>query len=139
MSRDWTQAELKAASVAMKAAGHMSYEEVCAELNAIEKINKLAPMQEKSHWPCPRCGCWEMDRVMVRNALSRRIHIFICSDCGGAEALEDFLGEQIPLASWHIAQFEDWPLDDEAEYMKWRANHREPREVEQEGGENVPR
>ena len=32
MSRDWTLAELQAASQAMKAAGHMSYEEFCEEL-----------------------------------------------------------------------------------------------------------
>lgn len=30
MSRDWTPAELAAASDAMKAAGHMSYEEFCS-------------------------------------------------------------------------------------------------------------
>ena len=34
MSRDWTKEEIQAASKAMKAAGHMSYEEVCAELDA---------------------------------------------------------------------------------------------------------
>ena len=38
MSRDWTPEEIQAASDAMKAAGHMSYEEVCAELDATEKI-----------------------------------------------------------------------------------------------------
>lgn len=32
MSKDWTPAELQAASAAMKAAGHMSYEEFCDEL-----------------------------------------------------------------------------------------------------------
>lgn len=32
MSRDWTPEELQAASDAMKKAGHMSYEEFCAEL-----------------------------------------------------------------------------------------------------------
>lgn len=30
MSRDWTPEELQAASAAMKAQGHMSYEEFCA-------------------------------------------------------------------------------------------------------------
>lgn len=33
MSRDWTPEELQAASAAMKAAGHMSYEEFCEELD----------------------------------------------------------------------------------------------------------
>ena len=32
MSKDWTPAELQAASEAMKAAGHMGYEEFCEEL-----------------------------------------------------------------------------------------------------------
>ena len=32
MSKDWTDKELQAASAAMKAAGHMSYEEFCEEL-----------------------------------------------------------------------------------------------------------
>lgn len=34
MSRDWTPSELQAASEAMKAAGHMSYEEFCAQFDA---------------------------------------------------------------------------------------------------------
>lgn len=33
MSKDWTPDELAAASAAMKAEGHMSYEEFCAELD----------------------------------------------------------------------------------------------------------
>lgn len=33
MSKDWTPEELAAASKAMKAAGNMSYEEFCEELN----------------------------------------------------------------------------------------------------------
>lgn len=32
MSKDWTPEELARASEAMKAAGQMSYEEVCAEI-----------------------------------------------------------------------------------------------------------
>ena len=32
MSKDWTPAELQAASEAMKAAGHMGYEDFCEEL-----------------------------------------------------------------------------------------------------------
>ena len=35
MSHDWTPAELQAASSAMKASGHMSYEEFCAELDNV--------------------------------------------------------------------------------------------------------
>ena len=36
MSRDWTPDELRAASDAMKAAGHMSYEEFCESINKAE-------------------------------------------------------------------------------------------------------
>lgn len=36
MSRDWTPEELQAASQAMKAAGHMGYEEFCEELESVK-------------------------------------------------------------------------------------------------------
>lgn len=35
MSRDWTPQELTAASEAMKASGHMSYDEFCEALSAV--------------------------------------------------------------------------------------------------------
>lgn len=44
MSRDWTPDELTTASTAMKAAGQMSYEEFCAELEkqiAESQVNSL--------------------------------------------------------------------------------------------------
>lgn len=37
MSKDWTAEELQVASSAMKAAGHMSYEEFCKELERQDK------------------------------------------------------------------------------------------------------
>jgi len=40
MSRDWTQEELQTASAAMKAAGHMNYEEFCEELRRQEEQTK---------------------------------------------------------------------------------------------------
>ena len=43
MSRDWTPTELAAASVAMKAEGHMSYEEFCEELEQTGAL-KTAPV-----------------------------------------------------------------------------------------------
>ena len=115
MSRDWTPEEIQAASEAMKAAGHMSYEEVCAELDATEKIGRFAPLQRKYNWPCPRCGQWTMDRDPVRNALSRRAQIYICDQCGTEEAFEDFYGKVTPLASWDIARKEEWPIGNQAE------------------------
>jgi len=115
MSRDWTPEEIRLASEAMKAAGEMSYEEVVAELNAHEKINRFAPLQGKYNWPCPRCGHCAMDRETVRNALSRRAKIYICSSCGMEEAMEDFFGTWAPLASWDIARKEEWPLGNDTE------------------------
>jgi hypothetical protein len=43
MSRDWTPEELQAVSAAMKAAGEMSYEEFCAELERQVKEAEQKP------------------------------------------------------------------------------------------------
>ena len=48
MSRNWTQEELRAASRAMKAAGHMSYEEFCVEM---ERQMKLSNAEEPQTAP----------------------------------------------------------------------------------------
>lgn len=113
MSRDWTPEEIQAASEAMKAAGEMSYEEMCAELEAIEKIRRFAPLQRKYNWPCPRCGRWTMNSDPIRNALSRREKIYICDSCGTEEAMEDYFGKVSPLARWDIVRKEEWPLKNE--------------------------
>lgn len=42
MSRDWTPEELQAASAAMKAAGHMGYEEFCEEIRRQTPITKVS-------------------------------------------------------------------------------------------------
>ena len=110
MSRDWTPDEIQAASKAMKAAGYMSYEEVCAEIDATEKIQRFAPLQKKYNWPCPRCGQWAMTSDPARNALSRRAEIYVCDQCGIEEAMEDFTGKVTPLSSWDIAKQAEWPL-----------------------------
>ena len=40
---------------------------------------------------CPRCNERELIRPLVRNALSRKDNkTYICSECGVAEALEDW-------------------------------------------------
>ena len=36
--------------------------------------------------PCPRCGQHHMKKDMAENALSRYTDIYICSDCGRADA-----------------------------------------------------
>lgn len=43
MSRNWTPEELQRASQAMKAAGHLSYEEFCAELERIGRNASVGP------------------------------------------------------------------------------------------------
>lgn len=47
MSKDWTPEQLRAASAAMKASGHMSYEEFCAKLASGEICAKS--QIEKQH------------------------------------------------------------------------------------------
>lgn len=41
MSRSWSEQELQAASSAMNAAGHMSYEEFCEELKRQQVSDKI--------------------------------------------------------------------------------------------------
>ena len=110
MSRDWTLEELQAASAAMKYVGELSYEEFAAELTAKEKIERFAKRQLEYQFPCHRCGRWAMDADPRRNALSRRVDVYICDLCGSIEAMEDFLGTQLRLASWDIAQKDNWPF-----------------------------
>lgn len=71
---------------------------------AKEIIESLLPLQddfEKGAIPCPRCGRYTMDYPAVKNALSRRANIYICSDCGMEEAMLDAAGmEPLPLNKW---------------------------------------
>ena len=110
MSKDWTPEERQAASDAMERAGHMSYEEFTAEVAAMDKIVRFSRRQRDLRFPCPRCGRWAMDADPVRNALSRRVDVYVCDACGLHEALEDAVGEIKPLTSWDIAKRENWPL-----------------------------
>ena len=63
MSKDWTPAELQAASEAMKAAGHLSYEEFCEALTAngdlrrkIAFANPLSPFENVDAYPKEKGG-----------------------------------------------------------------------------------
>ena len=111
MSKDWTPEELKAASEAMKRAGFMGYEESTKELEAAEKIMRFSKVQREYNFPCPRCGLWAMDKDPIRNALSRRVNVYICNFCGTAEAMEDFFGDEKKLSEWEIALHDEWPLN----------------------------
>lgn len=55
------------------------------------------------HTLCPRCGLDKMKGKMNCNALSRHVRdMFICDDCGTAEALLDFMKNPLPIAEWAI-------------------------------------
>ena len=59
------------------------------------------------HLLCPRCGRNTMDKNLYRNALSRRADVFICSDCGAAEAMADYFNTVDDVRNWSIAVFAD--------------------------------
>ncbi len=71
-------------------------------------IESLKPMQEKTIdeiFPCPRCGHNRMDKDPIRNALSRRVDVYICTTCGREEALLDLLKKKpLPLNKWAIVK-----------------------------------
>ncbi len=57
--------------------------------------------------PCPRCGDI-MRPTLLRNALSRRADIYVCSLCGMREALEDVCKAnnpdfvKLPIEDWNF-------------------------------------
>jgi len=74
---------------------------------ARELIESLKAMQENPEggyvFPCPRCGHHRMEKASVRNALSRRADVYICSECGTDEAMRDMTGQDpMPLDQWAI-------------------------------------
>lgn len=55
------------------------------------------------HTLCPRCGLDKMKSKLNLNALSRHMEdVFICDDCGTAEALLDFMHNPLPITEWAI-------------------------------------
>ncbi len=52
------------------------------------------------HMPCPRCGRDTMKDRIHTNALSRHADIYICDECGTAEALLQMMSNPLPLACW---------------------------------------
>ena len=57
--------------------------------------------------PCPRCGCFNMKATLIENALSRHADIYICSNCGTSEALENMRSikgfKTKEISQWWIA------------------------------------
>lgn len=53
--------------------------------------------------PCPRCGHVSMRKELEDNALSRRVDLYICPNCGTEESLEDYgVGKKKPLKEWAL-------------------------------------
>lgn len=105
MSRDWTPEELQKASEAMKAAGHMGYEEFCEDLNeqmAKAALERFARVQCDHRFTCPRCGQRAMKERITTNALSCHADVYICDRCGTEEAVLDYLGKPLPLTQWYF-------------------------------------
>lgn len=106
MSRDWTQEELRAVNAAMKAAGHISYEEFCADVNATTAakamIDAFAETQVDGVHFCPRCGRLSVKDRLCTNALSRHASVYVCDACGIDEAFRDWAGCPLPLKDWAI-------------------------------------
>lgn len=71
-------------------------------------IENFAAKQQNGHFACPLCGRMTMNAESVtRNALSRRIDVYVCDACGMGEALEDMMDSISPLSSWAITQDPD--------------------------------
>lgn len=65
-------------------------------------ITEFAKRQQNGHFACPRCGLSMNEESAARNALSRRVHVYVCEACGMMEALEDMTGSRTPLSAWAI-------------------------------------
>ena len=72
-----------------------------------EALLDLKARQEAGEkMPCPRCGRDTMKLDLHTNALSRHADgIYVCDDCGTAEAMLDFMRNPLPLECW--AQFRE--------------------------------
>ncbi len=76
-------------------------------LNEIqEALRDLRERQQAGeHMPCPRCGQDTMKLPVMTNALSRHAEgIYVCDDCGTAEALLDFMQNPLPIECWAVFQ-----------------------------------
>jgi predicted RNA-binding Zn-ribbon protein involved in translation (DUF1610 family) len=52
---------------------------------------------------CPRCGRDTMKTTLTTNALSRHADgIYVCDECGTAEAMLDFMQNPLPLECWAV-------------------------------------
>ena len=95
--------------------------------NIQEALLDLKARQEAGEkMPCPRCGRDTMKPDLRTNALSRHADgIYVCDDCGTAEAMLQFMGNPLPIGCWAIFRedipsndFKDMPGDDAVKIIK---------------------
>ena len=68
----------------------------------------LRARQTAGEWmPCPRCGRDTLKPAIHTNALSRHADgIYICDECGTAEAMLDFMRNPLPIENWALFRAE---------------------------------
>ncbi len=54
-------------------------------------LDLKARQLQGEHMDCPRCGRDSMNPEIHRNATSRHADLYVCDDCGTAEALLDMM------------------------------------------------
>ena len=75
-------------------------------------LDLRARQQSGEHMRCPRCGRDTMKPSLATNALSRHADgIFVCDDCGTAEAMLDFMRNPLPLECWALFREEKGDVD----------------------------
>ena len=76
------------------------------------KLLDLKARQEAGeHMSCPCCGKDRMKEPVHTNALSRVADVYVCDDCGTAEAMLAFMKQQYPLTCWAAFQPQRPPAD----------------------------
>jgi predicted RNA-binding Zn-ribbon protein involved in translation (DUF1610 family) len=66
-----------------------------------QTLSDIKALQDRGERvPCPRCGRDEMNEDVRRNALSRHADIYVCDQCGTAEAMLEFMKNPLPLTQW---------------------------------------
>ena len=64
----------------------MQYDQLLLDLKARQQAGE--------HMPCPRCGKDTMKPELHTNALSRHADLYVCDQCGTAEAMLAFMNNQ---------------------------------------------
>ena len=73
------------------------------EVIANALLDLKARQESGEKMPCPRCGRPTMKLDLHTNALSRHADgIYICDECGTAEAMLDFMQNPLPIECWSI-------------------------------------